>query len=94
MYKESSIIHNKEKAIKIKLKTDKWCSKLWIKDGNNQVFYSFYFSNTSRSAKCYDGTIISKRYATTTATTKINGNVSSSSMDGSTIKNENVRTYA
>lgn len=94
MYKESSIIHNKEKVTKIKLKTDKWCSKLWIKDGNSQVFYFIYFSNSSRPTKCYDGTIISKCYATTTATTKINGNVSSSSMDGSTIKNENRRAYA
>jgi len=59
-----------------------------------KYFILFILATLQGQQNAMIGTIISKCYATTTATTKINGNVSSSSMDGSTIKNENRRAYA
>lgn len=50
--------------------------------------------NRNESIKCHDESKFQLSYATTTKNVTINANDVSASMDVSTIKNENGRTYA
>lgn len=93
-FKESLITNNKEKVSKNKLKTDKSCLNLWTKVGKMPVIFYLNFSHYEQSTISHDESIIPNRNASATTNAKINGNVSSTTMDAISIKNENGRTYA